>query len=509
MVREAGTGRPLRGVEVRLIAANGEPAGPATVTGGDGRYKFENLQAGGYGFRLSMSRYATLSTLEESMPVLRLESRHVTDWDFELHQEAVVSGRILDEGDSPLPGIWVVALKRRFVDGRSLLVYAAEPTVTDDFGNYRLVGMAPGRRYLLADPGLNPVTPRGHSAPLRPEERRHYIRTFYAQSTELATAWPFELASRERREFDFRLLQEDTYSIFASITDAQTGKPPARATVVLTPEKAFPEPLTVAELDDTGAIEIHNVPSGKYWLQATTVSDDNRQRRLGAAHVELAGKDADGIKLLLEPGFPILGEVLLAPDEPEEALPNDVSVSLVSRTRPPFEDEQTVVPVTANGSFRFARVLIGEYSLTVQTPAPYFVEALTFDGEDVLHKSFEIRSAPKQPKFVAVVSARGASLAGQVLDAANQPALGAVVVLAPELQTAAATVLECTTDQDGRFLIDGIVPGPYRLAAFLGLQPGRAKTPEFLATQMGDSLSVNLAVSERKSMDLQVSSMVN
>jgi protocatechuate 3,4-dioxygenase beta subunit len=127
-----------------------------------------------------------------------------------------------------------------------------------------------------------------------------------------------------------------------------------------------------------------------------------------------------------------------------------------------------------------------------------------------IEEGFVLDKMIEDPEIVAVLSAHGARVAGVALDSEGRPVPGAVVVLMPEgREIVPAAVSECTTDQEGRFIFAGIAPGPYRLAAFMALQIGRGKHPEFLRQYFADSLEIDLAADENTNIDVTARSVPN
>ena len=153
VVRDAVTGTPLAGVVVEMRApSTGAPLARLVrhVTDARGRFVFRDLAAGeGYTVQGSKPGYANGAYGQSVMfgPSGRINlkdgdhfaSAHLTLW-----TPGAISGRVIDEANEPVVGVYVRALSRVVIAGAPQLL--AGPAVkTDDRGDYRIAGLAPGQ----------------------------------------------------------------------------------------------------------------------------------------------------------------------------------------------------------------------------------------------------------------------------------------------------------------------------------------------------------------------------
>ena len=105
---------------------------------------------------VSRSGYLTLHygqrrPLEPGKPLTVLDKQVVDRVDFLLPRMGVISGRISDEVGDPIEGVTVVALRSRYWEGRRQLVPTGQQlTQSDNAGQFRILGLAPGRSYVMA-----------------------------------------------------------------------------------------------------------------------------------------------------------------------------------------------------------------------------------------------------------------------------------------------------------------------------------------------------------------------
>ena len=65
----------------------------------------------------------------------------------------VITGRVLDDFGEIVPGVTVLPMRYRTVQGdRRLMEMTGRPATSDDTGTFRLYGLAPGTYYLSARP---------------------------------------------------------------------------------------------------------------------------------------------------------------------------------------------------------------------------------------------------------------------------------------------------------------------------------------------------------------------
>ena len=102
------------------------------------------------------------------------------------------------------------------------------------------------------------------------------------------------------------------------------------------------------------------------------------------------------------------------------------------------------------------------------------------------------------------IGLRAAFVTGAVLDEDGRPVASATVVLAPERRRRIDLFRNVTTDQYGRFLIQGIAPGKYRLFAFDDVESGAWRDPDFLAEWEDAAEEIELEEGGREAVELEL-----
>src|SRR6266481_3467478 len=152
----ADTGRPLRRARITATAPElgGEPR--TASTGMDGRYEITDLPAGRYALRVVRSGYLPLSygqrrPLEQGKPLQVLDKQALDTIDFALPRASIIKGQIIDELSEPVADVPVFALRAMYWQGRRRTIPVGPPSRTDEAGEFRLVGLAPGTYYVMAN----------------------------------------------------------------------------------------------------------------------------------------------------------------------------------------------------------------------------------------------------------------------------------------------------------------------------------------------------------------------
>lgn len=158
--------QPLAGAIVELRApSTGAMLARLTrqVTDDRGRFLFNDLSAGA-GYTLQATRPGYVNG-QYGQPVMFGPSGRVTlaegQWfpsaNITLWKPGAISGRVVDETNEPVVGAYVRALARVMIGGAPQLITGIT-TKTDDRGDYRLSGMAPGQ-YVVVVPSPSATVP--------------------------------------------------------------------------------------------------------------------------------------------------------------------------------------------------------------------------------------------------------------------------------------------------------------------------------------------------------------
>jgi hypothetical protein len=163
----------------------------------------------------------------------------------------------------------------------------------------------------------------------------------------------------------------------------------------------------------------------------------------------------------------------------------------------------TFSTVAKDGSFEMKSVPSGRYHLVVGARASsdklrdYFTKSVMLNGQDVGDSGFELNSATE---LEIVISAKGATIEGTVVDDKGNPVSSATVVDVPDSDHRLRPDLyqQDTTDERGHFSLRGLNPGSYTVLAFEELEDS-PRDPAFLASYgtNGEKVSVDEGADKR------------
>ncbi len=151
---EATSGHGLSRVEVRAGPNAGQVPGRMSYTDADGRYEIKNLPAGTYTIVAQKPNYVRTSWGEQRAegPGKRIplaDGQVLEHYDVNIQRAGAITGRIIDEFGDPVTDVSVTTMHYQYVQGSRRLVNTGGAS-TNDLGEYRIFGLAPGQYYVSA-----------------------------------------------------------------------------------------------------------------------------------------------------------------------------------------------------------------------------------------------------------------------------------------------------------------------------------------------------------------------
>jgi len=214
-ITDKDTNRPIPRALVSL-QANGAPDARQTITDADGRYAFPDLAPGDYALWagpgelvatwLSHAYGDGAVVLPGERPPRRVslkagETR--ADLDIALTRALAIEGRVLHAWDEPVADAAVTVTRP---DDRPVLVM---PAYSDDRGEYRIFGLAPGRYRVCAEPN--------RSFPSPSDTGSKAVRTCYLAAISESSAADVLLEDADAAGIDIRVQRAGTYSASGTV----------------------------------------------------------------------------------------------------------------------------------------------------------------------------------------------------------------------------------------------------------------------------------------------------
>lgn len=505
-VLDSGTGQPLKKAWVTARQTErGSRNGSTTVTDAQGNFVLKNLDAGRY--ILSVQRNGYVSQLygqrnasAQGTTISLNAGQNLTDIVFRLIQGGVITGRVVDEDSEPLAHAQAQALQFRYMQGRRRLVPVGNAS-TDDRGEYRIFGIRPGQVYVRATlRGLGFVAPGEAVDPSAPSETTAYPPVFYPNVLDASQAAPLTVRGGDELHVDFSMSPQRSYSVSGRVAGGVQGSS-GRGTWLMLMKRgegvfAFGPGLNTTTREDN-SFTFKQVLPGSYDLVAQQQEDKNS----ASARVEVDVREGDvqGVIVSLSPKVEVTGRISFDTSPTPKLTGINIALSP--------EDMQDFMrgaygQVKDDGSFTLQaapdeRYRIGAYGL----PPGMYLKSVSGGRDDVLEKGFN----PGSSRSLDLVFGTGAKLTGTINTPDGKGEPGVTVLVAPDRKLAglADEFRTATTDQNGKYQVQGLRPGSYHVYAFEHIDPGAYEDETWLNGFADLAETVRLTEGGQENLDLK------
>ncbi|HXG34430.1 MAG TPA: carboxypeptidase-like regulatory domain-containing protein [Bryobacteraceae bacterium] len=508
-VVNAVTGEPLRKVSLTLrrMAASADTL--IATSDQEGRFVFENVEPGTYQLiaeRAGFLRqaYGSRSLPYAGTPIALSAGQHLKELEFKLLPQGVISGRVVDEEGEPVPQVQVMAVRPgRGRAGASLRGSA----MSNDVGEFRISGLAPGRYLLRAMPmgrlRLFAETVRPGN-PNVPEEG--FLPTYYPSAPDPEGAAAVEVgAGQEVPGITILLRKGPLYRIQGRVVGLTAERPASQVRVAVVPrgrDVAFMgmSASPGASVQADGSFLLTGVAPGSYYVTVTTFP--GLLRALARVPVEVTSSDLKDVIVPMGASLTLSGTVRVEGEQKREL--GTVRAGLAPVEGVAFSPLSA--EVKADGTFQIQDVMPDKYYVNVSaSQGDVYVKSLRIGGREAPDRELDLSNAEGHVQIEIVLSPQAATLEGTVMDG-DKPAAGMFVVLAPEpfREEQQYLVRSAVSDQNGRFQLRALRPGEYRLYAFEDPEVAYDRSPEALKPFEQHALKVTLKEGERQAVQAGV-----
>jgi len=456
--------------------------GISAITDSTGHFAFSALAPGRYNLSAERggfvtSNYGARGTGRTPAGIELSAGHEVHDLVVPIIPQGVIAGRVLDEEGEPAAGIQVQVSTKGYQNGRRQL-NRVTTAATNDLGEYRAWGLAPGKYYVGTVSAGNLFASLTAQKPAEED----YVPVYYPRTADPAAAAPVTVGpGAQVREIDLRLAKARIVSVRGRVVTE--GLPPGtRVSAMLVPWDPAMSSLTRAGIvAGDGAFEIRGVSPGTYTLMAST---NLRGKSLGVrVPVTVGSSDMEGVQATLRAGMAVEGRVRIEDADHEgfagwqvglqPAETGGMMFGLVGGAR-----------LSERGTFRLEDVGAEPYTVWVSgMPEGYYVASIRSGGVDALVKGLDT-TAGAPPPVEIVVRPNAGQVGGTVSDeSSHQPAAAATVVLVPEDAERRGRPLfyrSAAAAGDGRFTLKNLNPGDYRIYAFEEIEFSAWLDPEYM-----------------------------
>jgi protocatechuate 3,4-dioxygenase beta subunit len=526
-VIDSTSGEPVKRAVV-TATWQGTPRSWATVrTDSSGRFVFEGLPPGKYDLRANKAGLGTAvygaNNLRELGDMIALGAGEArTDLKLRFLRSAVISGRVLDRDGDPVPDVQVELLRSgRNLGERILVNYRG--TSTNDRGEYKMPSIDPGEYYVVCRPQT-----QGQTVALTHEI---LVQQFFPGARDAKDAKAISVRGGEVLSgFDFRLMPERAAKITGRVVGVPTPDPPLNPpdgldpptnTAVIArrvrgmrmnPGQFVNVQITSADSNQqlgsqgTGAqapdyhFELPDMATGRYRVQATV---QGKEKALYASQIIDAGPGDTEVILTMVPTVNVKGHLKV--EGPGTYPVENFTIALAPPPNSGARMGSQSARVTKDGSFTIENVPPGEWMLNIN-PSPggpnlgnpgggaLFDKSVRLGDKDYLFKRLDIPAGLDAPLNI-VVSSNTSTVEGEV-DAGGADAKRAGIVLGAvgSLHNLARFYYGVAADDAGKFKINGVAPGKYKIFALEKLAAASFRNPESI--ELLDALGEELEVAE-------------
>ena len=492
-----------------------------TVSDDDGRFRFGALPEGV--FRLLASRAGFVSVEYGAQAPRRIgrairlgTGRELSEVELLLLRGGVVTGTVRDTRGRPLPDILVNALTRNTEDAWELNPVGSR---TDEHGDYRLWGLAPGDYLVQVRPATMPSgdayemvkRPGSVGAVIDTTHAQAFVPIFYPGVPGLAEAQPVAVVSGEVSAGVDVLLKPVAGLSVAGRATTNTGAPAAGAKVTLSAQGVLANWTASATAAADGSFRFQGVSPGRYVVRVRHGRvDDLESAQVAESDVVVVG-DITTLELSLKAGVRLSGSFERAPAGAASVVALDrFRVSLLkfgsSKSQDPQETQTARVAV--DGRFEIAGVLPGQYSVTIAPKdlGEWRVGSIYLGDQNVLDRGFTIRSDGERPLMIVKLTNQHAELDGRLQTDDSASASDFTLVVIPEdkglWSPVAGRVRAVRLDESSSFRVERLPGGRYFVAVYSGGAGDDWKSLLFLEKLTIGATLVELAEGEKRSIVL-------
>lgn len=502
-------GEPLKKVNLILRGANPSPGATRltymAVSDAAGHFLIQDVEPGNYNLSADRSGFVTqqYGAKGPSIAGTRLtltKSQKLKDLDFKLTPQGVITGRVLDEDGDPVQNVSIQLVRSMYFRGRKQWMPSSGAN-TNDLGEYRIFGVAPGRYLLSATYRLNMFSMEQTVG--GPTEA--YAPTYYPAAAAPDMAAAIEVTpGAQLRGMDVRLQKTRTVDVRGRVTGFS---PTAQMVMIRLQPKSdvymmyMPQGMATP-FNESGDFVIPNVVPGSYVITAMMSQDG---KSLSArAPLEVGNAPIRGVSLQLEPGASINGRIGI--EGTGTPAPN-VRVSLQPHSVTMFGPGVQGGLVKEDRSFSLSNVQPDSYQIRVMgLPDGGYVKSVRFGDNDVTDAPLDLTSGVPAGELSVTIAMSAAQLTGSVQNEKNDPVTNGFVVLIPEgkrreIDTSHSTT---NTDQYGNYSLKGVAPGEYRLFAFDNIDAGSYQDPEWLKPFESKGERLSIKENDQKTVQLKL-----
>ena len=529
----ADTGTAVRMAIVTLISP--DTAGRTTTADADGRFEFLDLPAGRFTIRVVKAGFVTTTfgqSAANAGAIALQDAQRLDRADLRLPRGGVITGRVFDAFGDPVAEAGVNAYRAEYIQPGVRRLSAGRGVQTNDLGEFRIYGLAPGKYYVGATLRPGQPAPDALGAPSRIVASSHGAATTFFPGT--ATASDARMltveAGKETPSVDIGLLTVPLARVSGAVADSR-GRPNTGVIVWLNPARADGAVIPtggafdVIEVDAAGRFTLPGIPPGSYRLDVQPKSRLEAMGRSGSSGVGMSGSTAveefasvpitvsgeniDSLMVQTSAGVRMTGRLVVegSPLPPGALAKTTVSVyPVLQSTGVSGMLLSASSRIQPDGSFEVRGVTGTRLVRVSGLPAGAALKSVRAHGLDVTDDGLEIGQADVSDVEVMVTTAP-ANIAGTVTDSAGKPERDYVVVIFPDDRRRWTAPMNrfvhlARPGGDGAFTVPALPAGNYLAVALASAEAGEWAEPDNLDRLRAKATAFTVADRESKTLVL-------
>jgi hypothetical protein len=472
-----------------------------TTTDGNGRYILRDLPGATFRLEVTAEGYLDIKRVMTHEQI-RLDANQRLRHNLTMTAAAAISGRVLDDNREPLPDREVQVLQLGSTTQGQPEWRTIKTVTTNEKGEYRAVGLAPGEYYVR--------TVRKPSPDSLP------AMTFFPGTTDARSAAKVIVLEGDEGNATFSVSSARTFSIGGTISglDSRARAAAVRLFVVPQDSRIPRDNGSLSRISNGDAVvrsesfQLKGLLPGVYDLFVVQTPD-----RVAKVPLEIRDADIQDLRITLEAGVNVTGRIKIAGDEANPAAlemrepDGEITFthgSTVGHFFLMLRDDFVGRPLVSKSpvvnaresSFTIPGVTEGVYRLVVPgfvPPGRFYLADVRQDGRSVFDEGVQVSRRPIDSLEI-VLGLDGGAIEATVITEKKTPVF---VVLAPQSSRRQNISLYNTFAADSSLPIrfSAVAPGLYTLFAFEVEKSGvnvPYRNPDFLSLYETQGVSVKV-----------------
>jgi hypothetical protein len=537
LVTAADSSLPLRRAQVMLMGAppitrdrSGQvPPGAmsgnrSVLTDHEGRFEFTGLPGGSYRIRVMpgsfrgqylSAAYGANGPRDRGKAIELKDGQRFEQANVALPRGAAITGRVIDEFGEPVSRVSVYAA-RVMAGGASYARMGGGLIQSDDLGRFRVYGLEPGEYILAAE------SRGGMGGPPVEGETEGFATTYYPSAlNEREAARVRVSAGADTGEMQIQLVRTRTFTITGMVMDSR-GRPIARPNAMLMRRSVGGAGMSGSgvSFEPGGRFTIRNVVPGEYRFVVRpqgmggpppppgTQGDKPVPSEYASVPLTI-NSDIQDVVVVTRPGGTVSGDIVFA-EGPPLTPPSGLRVMTTPGDRMMFMGAPSNGEVGTNMQFVLKDVFGPVYIRIGGVPRGYALKEVRLGREEITDVPVEFSGQHKEQLRV-VLTNRVGTVEGTVTDDDGAVPADFVVMAIPEEQSAwrmgSPRLRMSGMPQDGKFSIQGLLPGRYYVLALPRerMAFGPEPAPEFFEQLTKEATPVVLNDGETRTVELRLS----